>query len=68
MGDLIHDLQQSPLPLGRHKTLCRRCTGSGTVYYAAVRGGVEVVGGRRVPCPDCGGKGKIQAPRAAALP
>jgi hypothetical protein len=26
---------------------------------AAMRSGVEVIGGRRVPCPDCGGKGSV---------
>ena len=51
MGNLIHDRKQKPLPWESRKTTCRRCKGGKTVYYAAIRGGVEVVGGRRVPCP-----------------
>jgi hypothetical protein len=50
------------LPWESHKTVCRRCKGSKTVYYASMRGGVEVIGGRRVPCPDCGGKGTVREP------
>ncbi|HEY3848478.1 MAG TPA: hypothetical protein VGL95_15330 [Acetobacteraceae bacterium] len=62
MGDLIHDRKQKPLPWPSHKTVCRRCHGSKTVYHAAMRSGVEVVGGRRVPCPDCCGNGTILEP------
>ena len=62
MGNLIHDRKQKPLPWESHKTACRRCKGSRTVYYASMRSGVDVVGGRRVPCPDCGGKGTVQEP------
>jgi hypothetical protein len=62
MGNLIHDRKQKPLPWESHKTICRRCKGSRTVYYASMRGGVEVIGGRRVPCPDCGGIGTVREP------
>ena len=62
MGDLIHDRRQKPLPWASHKTVCRRCKGSKTVYYASMRSGVEVIGGRRVPCPECSGKGIVLEP------
>jgi len=35
----------------RPNTHCRRCGGSRTIYY--VRSRPEVVGGKRVPCPEC---------------
>ena len=62
MGDLIHDRRQQPLPWTSHKAVCGRCKGSKTVYYASMRSGVEVIGGRRIPCPECGGKGTVLGP------
>jgi DnaJ-class molecular chaperone len=62
MGDLIYDRKQQPLPWQSHRTVCRRCKGSKTVYYVSTPGGIEVVGGRRVPCPDCGGTGTVLEP------
>ena len=62
MGDLIHDRKQKPLPWQSHRTVCRRCKGSKTVYYVSMRGGIEVVGGRRVACPECGGTGAVLEP------
>ena len=62
MPDLIHDRRQKPLPWASHKTVCRRCKGSKTVYYASTSSGVEVIGGRRVPCPECSGKGIVLEP------
>jgi DnaJ-class molecular chaperone len=62
VGNLIHDRKQKPLPWESRKIVCRRCKGGKTVYYASMRGGVEVVGGRRMPCPDCGGKGTVLEP------
>jgi hypothetical protein len=35
----------------RPNTHCVRCGGSRTVYY--VRSRPEVVGGKRIPCPEC---------------
>lgn len=67
MGDLIHDPKQRPLPWQSHKAVCRRCKGQKTIYYAAMRDGVEVVGGRRVACPECGGKGTVQEPDQPSL-
>ena len=40
MGNLIHDRKQKPLPWESRKTVCLRCKGSKTVYYAAIRRGV----------------------------
>ena len=62
MGDLIHDRKQKSLPWQSHRTVCRRCKGSKTIYYVSTPGGIEVVGGRRVACPDCGGKGTVLEP------
>jgi hypothetical protein len=62
MGDLIHDRRRKPLPWQSRKTVCRRCKGSKTVNYVSMRSGVEVIGGRRMPCPDCGGKGTVLEP------
>jgi hypothetical protein len=42
MGNLIHDRKQKPLPWDSHKTVCQRCKGRKTVYYAAMRGGAEL--------------------------
>jgi hypothetical protein len=62
MGDLIHDRKQKSLPWQSHRTVCRRCKGSKTVYYASMRSGAEVIGGRRMACPDCGGTGTVREP------
>jgi hypothetical protein len=52
----IQDHAQLELPLAQ-KILCRRCSGAGEVYYA--RTGAEVVGGKRIKCPECDGHGEI---------
>lgn len=57
MGDLIHATGQAEL--FEAKLECRRCKGEGTVYRSRLPSGVSVHGGKRVPCPDCGGRGKI---------
>jgi hypothetical protein len=62
MGDLIYDRKQQPLPWQSHRTVCRRCKGSKTVYYVSMPGGIEVVGGRRIACPECGGTGAVLEP------
>ena len=36
MGNLIHDRKQKPLPWESHKTVCHRCKGRKTVYYASI--------------------------------
>jgi DnaJ-class molecular chaperone len=58
MGDLIHDTGQTVLPLAATDAICKRCKGQGTTYRTRVRG-VEVIGGKRILCPECGGVGVI---------
>lgn len=67
MGEVIHDRKQKPVPWASRKTVCRRCNGHKTIYHAAVRPGVEIIGGRRVTCPECGGTGTVLEPDQAAL-
>jgi hypothetical protein len=55
---------QPPLPLAP-PVRCLRCDDAGTVYYLPGR---DAVGGKRIPCPDCGGLGWVggsPAPEAA---
>ena len=52
----IQDHGQLELPIAQ-KIICRRCGGTGEVYYA--RTGAEVVGGKRIECPECDGCGEI---------
>jgi DnaJ-class molecular chaperone len=68
MAELIHDRKQKPLPWKSHKSVCRRCKGSKTVYYTALRPGMEIIGGRRISCPECGGTGTVFEPDQAILP
>jgi hypothetical protein len=53
---IIQDLGQLELPIAQ-KIICRRCRGTGEVYYA--RTGADVVGGKRIECPECDGRGEI---------
>jgi DnaJ-class molecular chaperone len=52
----IDHASQPELPIVQRIT-CRRCKGSGTVYYARMP--AEVVGGKRIICPECNGVGKL---------
>jgi len=47
---------QPELPIVQ-RIVCRRCKGSGAVYYARIP--AEVVGGKRISCPECNGTGKL---------
>lgn len=47
---------QPPLPL-TPTVPCKRCDGAGDVYY--LPGRASVIGGKRIPCPDCGGTGWV---------
>jgi DnaJ-class molecular chaperone len=38
---------------------CQRCKGQETTYRVKVHG-ADVIGGKRVTCPECGGEGKVQ--------
>jgi hypothetical protein len=53
---IIRDPDQAELPIAE-KIVCRRCRGIGTVYY--VRTGAPVVGGKRIACIECDGRGCI---------
>jgi DnaJ-class molecular chaperone len=59
MGNLIHSLAQAVISLGEPRRACARCKTSGTVYHTRTRPGAEVLGGKRIPCPDCDGAGWI---------
>jgi hypothetical protein len=52
----IHHPDQPELPIVQ-QIICRRCRGAGEVYYARVP--ADVVGGKRIGCPECGGAGKL---------
>ncbi len=51
MDELIRVTTQASLPLGQEADVCRRCNGARTVYYMRRR--CDVVGGKRIPCPEC---------------
>ena len=57
MGNLIHSLGQSTLLLEVPILVCRRCKGGKTVYHSRNRSNIDVIGGKRIPCPECPGTG-----------
>ena len=65
MGDLIYSPRQSTLLWEAPVLVCQRCLGSKTVYHARSRSKVEVIGGKRIPCPECAGIGFVGARRPA---
>jgi late competence protein required for DNA uptake (superfamily II DNA/RNA helicase) len=52
----IDHASQLELPIAQRIT-CRRCKGAGTVYYARIP--AEIIGGKRIICPECNGTGKL---------
>jgi DnaJ-class molecular chaperone len=52
----IHHPDQPELPIVQQIT-CRRCRGVGQIYY--VRIPADVVGGKRIKCPECAGLGRL---------
>jgi len=42
-----------------------RCHGTREVYHRATRPSVEIVGGKRMPCPTCQAAGTVRAPLIA---
>jgi hypothetical protein len=50
----IHHPDQPELPIVQ-QIICRRCRGVGHVYYARLPG--DIVGGKRIGCPECAGLG-----------
>jgi DnaJ-class molecular chaperone len=59
MGNLICDRSQVCLPLAATPIACQRCKGQGTTYRVEVHG-ADVIGGKRMTCPECGGEGRAQ--------
>jgi hypothetical protein len=56
-------LQQSSLAWPGTEETCPKCRGQRHVYYLhAGQPGIEVVGGKRVTCPVCAGKGTVRTP------
>jgi hypothetical protein len=52
----IDHMSQQELPFVQRIT-CRRCKGTGRVYYARIP--ADIVGGKRISCPECEGVGKL---------
>jgi hypothetical protein len=52
----IDHVGQPELPIGQ-RIACRRCKGSGAVYYARIP--AEIIGGKRIQCPECDGVGSL---------
>jgi len=44
------------------KATCPRCRGAGDAYHRAAPPRVEVIGGKRIRCPTCDGRGKVEIP------
>ena len=62
---MLHTRRRKPQQIALWPTMeamCPRCRGAGHVYYRATSPRVEVIGGKRVRCPTCGGRGKVQIP------
>lgn len=56
-------LLQTSLAWPGIEEVCPKCHGKRHVYYLhAGQPGVEVVGGKRVTCPVCGGEGSVRIP------
>ena len=53
---------QPALPWPGTDETCPRCHGTTQVYYRAAPDGVEIVGGKRMPCPVCQGVGTVRTP------
>jgi hypothetical protein len=55
--------EQLSLPWSAAAETCSRCHGAGNVYYVRqANPDVEVVGGKRIVCPVCGGSGSVSVP------
>ena len=55
--------QQIVLPWPGTDEVCPRCHGLRQVYHRATPNGVEILGGKRMPCPVCQGVGTVRTPR-----
>jgi hypothetical protein len=56
---------QIDLPWPVAEVICPRCRGTKQVYHRATRPHVEVIGGKRIPCPICAASGKVRVPLTA---
>jgi hypothetical protein len=55
--------RQQILPWPGGAAPCPKCRARGEVYYLQTRQpDVEIIGGRRIICPACGGVGMVWAP------
>lgn len=62
-----HKPPQIALPWPGQDATCPRCHGTREVYHRAAPPGVEIVGGKRVPCPTCQAVGTVRAPLIAPV-
>jgi hypothetical protein len=59
--------RQSALPWPGSDEICPRCHGAREVYHRTTLPGVEILGGKRMPCPTCQAVGTVRAPRASLV-
>jgi len=60
-----HKPPQIALPWPGSDQTCPRCHGTREVYHRATPPGVEILGGKRRPCPTCQAVGTVRAPLIA---
>ena len=58
---------QIALPWPGSDQTCPRCHGTREVYHRAAPPGVEILGGKRRPCPACQAVGTVRAPVTAPV-
>jgi len=58
---------QIALPWPGQDETCPRCRGTREVYHRASPPGVEIFGGKRMPCPTCQAIGTVRAPVTAPV-
>jgi len=55
----------APLPWPATEVVSPRSHGKGEVYHRATSSGVEILAGKRVPCPTCEAVGTVRTPLTA---
>lgn len=58
---------QIALPWPGTDETCPRCHGTKRVYHRATPIDVEIVGGKRIPCPACQAVGTVRTPSQSQL-